>query len=635
MIKLRIDWKSCPATLTKGLREIITHRPAAFSSVKSARAIHFLHDPTPARPTFTLTHDAATSTIRYSRPCDAFRALGQLLGQAAADNFHNITQSCQFDFLGIKLDASRNGVPTLETLFAFLRMTALMGFNGFCLYMEDTYEIKGEPFFGYLRGAYSQKDLKDFDDYAHNLGIEAFGHTQTLGHVEQILHWPAYADLKDVTAVFLADHEPTYKLLEKMITTIAAPFRSKRIFPGVDEAHGLGTGRYRRLIGFKPSFDIFHSHLNRLSEICKRLGLRPASSADMYFRLGSKDNWYYDEDAVIPPEVLRDVPKDIQLVYWDYYHTDQAFYERWIDKHRAISNDIMVLGGIWTWNHFWAHLPFSIAATDALIKGCRSKGVRETICTLWGDDGMQVDPFSALPGLAYYAELSYTDEVNPAAIRTQTLGATGEDIYDDYLRASDIDLLTTPAHMKELPDNTSTWLLWEDPLLGLMQPQIPNKKLPAHHQQLAADLAKRATKKNAGPLTKRLAFPAQIAKVLSLKTNLHPNLAAALKKNNKPALKKILKTQLDPLRKELDKLWKIHRDLWLATYRPFGLEVLESRYGTLRTRLETLSDRLKSHLAGQPDPFPEFRTTLHKIFPEDDIYSMIHHRHAATPSIER
>src|SRR5205823_1370257 len=99
------------------------------------------------------------------------------------------------------------------------------------------------------------------------------------------------------------------------------------------------------------------------------------------------------------------------------------------------------------------------------------------MCTLWGDDGMQVDPFSALPGLAYYAELSFNEAVDPAAIRTQTRGATGENIYDDYLRASDIDLHTTPTHMKEIPDNPSTWLLWEDPLLGLMQPQIDNRKL--------------------------------------------------------------------------------------------------------------------------------------------------------------
>lgn len=40
------------------------------------------------------------------------------------------------------------------------------------LYTEDTYKIDGEPFFGYLRGGYTQEHLKEIDDYAFNLGIE-------------------------------------------------------------------------------------------------------------------------------------------------------------------------------------------------------------------------------------------------------------------------------------------------------------------------------------------------------------------------------------------------------------------------------------------------------------------------------
>lgn len=45
--------------------------------------------------------------------------------------------------------------------------------SGSQLYTEDTYEIEGEPFFGYLRGPYTHQELNEIDQYAFDLGIEA------------------------------------------------------------------------------------------------------------------------------------------------------------------------------------------------------------------------------------------------------------------------------------------------------------------------------------------------------------------------------------------------------------------------------------------------------------------------------
>ena len=50
------------------------------------------------------------------------------------------------------IDCSRNAVPLVETIHTFIRYIALMGFNTLLLYMEDTYKVEGEPFFGYFRG---------------------------------------------------------------------------------------------------------------------------------------------------------------------------------------------------------------------------------------------------------------------------------------------------------------------------------------------------------------------------------------------------------------------------------------------------------------------------------------------------
>jgi hexosaminidase len=632
MDKLRIDWERCPRELVAGLREIEADRVKAFTRSGRAFSVQFVQEAATDRPGFAIVPQGRVVTIRYSRKCDAFRAVGHLLGKVQTDApIEESSEQCHFDLLGVLLDFSRNGVVHLDAARGMLRQMALLGYNCFTPYMEDTYEVPGEPFFGYLRGRYTQAELKSLDDYAHALGIEVFCSIQVLGHLEQVLQWPAYAALRDVPGVLLADHEPTYQLVEKMIRAVSEPVRSRRIFPGMDEAHGLGTGRYRRLIGDKTPFQILNSHMRRVCAICAELGLQPMTSSDMYFRLGSRKNEYYDPETIIPPEVIESIPPEMQLVYWDYYHTDAAFYEDWIERHRAMGKEPVMFGGVWTWSHFWAALPFSFAATDALMSAARHKGLRETIVTLWGDDGMQCDPFSALPGLAHYAQHAYNDSISPEALRRQFRGATGAD-FDDLVRGSDIDSSGDREGQRRHPGNASTWLLWDDPLLGLLQPQVKDNGLEAHHRELAADLERAA--RGLG-LARRLRFPAQVARVLALKVDLRPKLCHAVRARDRSAVRALVKSQLVPLQREVDRLWKVHREMWMKTYRPFGWEVIEGRYGTLRARLQTLSDRLGEYVAGKVDSVAELETDLLQLYAGDDIYTMIGYSRAATASASR
>ena len=108
------------------------------------------------------------------------------------------------------------------------------------LYTEDTYEIPDQPYFGWMRGRYSMQELRELDDCADALGIELCPCIQTLGHLNRALHWPAMAHLKDNEEVLLADNEETYAFLKQAIQAAAAPYRSRRIHIGMDEAHGIG-----------------------------------------------------------------------------------------------------------------------------------------------------------------------------------------------------------------------------------------------------------------------------------------------------------------------------------------------------------------------------------------------------------
>src|SRR5699024_11564418 len=108
----------------------------------------------------------------------------------------------------------------------------------------DTYEVDEYPYFGYMRGRYTQAEMKECDDYARTLGIEMDPCIQTLAHLTEALKWNYAAEIKDTADILLAEEPKTYEFLENIIAAASNPFESNRIHIGMDEAHQLGLGNY-------------------------------------------------------------------------------------------------------------------------------------------------------------------------------------------------------------------------------------------------------------------------------------------------------------------------------------------------------------------------------------------------------
>ena len=64
-----------------------------------------------------------------------------------------------------------------------------LGYNFIRLYTEDTYEVDGEPYFGYMRGRYSREEIREMDAYAASKGIELIPCIQTLAHLNSIFRY--------------------------------------------------------------------------------------------------------------------------------------------------------------------------------------------------------------------------------------------------------------------------------------------------------------------------------------------------------------------------------------------------------------------------------------------------------------
>jgi len=183
----------------------------------------------------TSGEDGNTVIVRYFRVCDAFRAVGRLLRSNSVQAGHGgMSEECCFRNVGVMIDISRNAVLRPEYVLFLLRRFALLGINQVMLYSEDTYEIVKQPFFGYKRGRYSSSDIRRFDACAVALGIELIPCIQTLGHLSQILQWPAYDGIRDQQDVLLAGCDDTYELISRMLDSILSCFSSKRVHIGND-----------------------------------------------------------------------------------------------------------------------------------------------------------------------------------------------------------------------------------------------------------------------------------------------------------------------------------------------------------------------------------------------------------------
>ncbi len=630
MKKLFIQSASLPAELKKGIAQITDLYPMRFTENSRGLSVSFRKISSDHEGYLDISNTKGETVITYDSKSSAFRALGILLGQTASDTLKNITEHTDFSMLGIMIDASRNGVTSIPALKQILSRLALMGINVCMMYAEDTYEIPGEPFFGYMRGAYTKAEMKEADQFAFNLGIEMFPCIQTLAHLEQILKWPVYKELQDTDYILMPEDPKTYRLIGKMIKASSAPFRSSRIHIGMDEAWALGQGRYKDRHGEVRRFDIMNRHLNKVRSLCRKLKLDPMIWSDMYFRLGSKNGQYYEWDWKVPRDVIKDIPRDVQLVYWDYYHCEYEFYTKMIERHRKLGSEPLVAPGAWTWNHFWASVPFAENTLSPCMRACRDQKIREVFITAWGDDGMECDLFSALPACQYFAEYGYNSTVSRKKLESNFRGSCNSS-YAAWRKASYIDYPPEQKKPEETNLNASKFLLYDDIFLGLWSKQLRHGRIEQHYGKLAEYLS---TEAKTTPESARLKFPAQLARVISRKITLRDKLVQAYRENKKSRLSKLLDQDVKQLRKDVDTLWKTHRDMWLSTYKPFGLEVIEMRYGVIRTRLESLSDRLQHYLGGKIDSIPEFEVKLRKAYPSKpgQIQGAWSHRTIVSPS---
>lgn len=539
--------------------------------------------------------DGKTVTVTWEAPVQFYRALS-LIPQPLAPC--HIRQKAAFRSSGVMLDCSRNAVLTPETLRLFLRKMALMGLNLGMMYTEDTYEIPEQPYFGYKRGRYTYEELKALDDYADLFGIELCPCIQTLGHLDRVMHWPAYYGVRENEGVLEPDREETYEIIEQMLRAACAPYRSKRVHLGMDEAYGVGLGAHLYRHGYENPQNIMGRHLRRVLDIAEKLGLEGMMWSDMYFAIDGRD---YHSEGDPSPAAIAAVDPRVSLVYWDYYQSREEKYRSAIEKHRRFPARTVFAGGLWTWIGPAPAYPIAIANTVAALSACRKEHMDTVVATCWGDDGQECNLLAALPGMQLYGELTYSEGYDEAAVAARFRRCCGGD-WDAFMSLSELNNLPGMEEHSNDPSNACKIFLYQDPLVQLFETDMEGFPAESHFASLVGKYARYAAENPA--YAHFFDFYTALAHTLALKCRWHASASNAVRNADRQAAA-ALAEDIPAVTEAVEALRRVWRVLWEETNKPYGFEVIDFRLGGVRARLATAGERMAAFARGEIDDIPE------------------------------
>ncbi|MDO4284576.1 MAG: beta-N-acetylhexosaminidase [Eubacteriales bacterium] len=501
-----------------------------------------------------------------------------------------------FAELGYMADCSRNAAANVPTLKRLVRTLALMGYSFLGLYIEDTIRVEGEPYVGYMRGAYSREEIREVIRYADLFGMEIRPYVQTLAHLNQLTRYAHYQKFVDTDDILLADDERTYEFLDHYLGAVADAFTTRTVNIGMDEAHMVGLGKYLDAHGYQNRVDIILKHLNHVMELCRKYGLHPQMWSDMFFRLAFGGE-YYVADKELAANVQ--IPEGLELVYWDYYHTDETHYDQMLSRHQKLTQSVSFAGGAWKWTGFAPHNRYSITIGRAALAACRKNGVRSVVITGWGDNGAEASQFSTLPALFADANEAYERGLGEEAFRALT-GIS----FADYLL---VETSNPYAEREETHSNAGKYLLYNDPLIGTFDSAAAaiERELPGYYEKAARRLEEAALANEASEFAYVLRTQAALCRILRRKATLGLRLREAYRSGDRETLRAIAEAEIPESAVQLDAFYRIFRDQWYRENKTFGFEVQGIRIGGLRMRLIETGTLLRDYLEGTREKIEE------------------------------
>lgn len=257
-----------------------------------------------------LVEHADERGLRY-----ALATLGQARSHPAwVTSVVDLADHPDFPVRGYMLDASRDRVPTRETLLRYLDLAERARLNHFELYIEHTFAYRGHEVVWQDASPFTVDDLRWFDAQCVARGIDFVPSVNCLGHMERWLRHDEYRDRAESPDGFewAGEHRPAATLrptrenadfVLELLTEIAATTTSGRINIGADEPFELGRGASAAEIAERGRGAVYFDYVQYLLQSLTERGYRVEFWADIFAE---------------HPELMGRVPRGAIAVVWQY-----------------------------------------------------------------------------------------------------------------------------------------------------------------------------------------------------------------------------------------------------------------------------------------------------------------------------
>ena len=289
-----------------------------------------------------------------------------------------IEDSPDFIRRGVYLDCSRGKVPRVKTLKALVERLARWKINELQLYVENVFTWRRHPAIGRGCSPLAPGEILDVQDHCRRHHVRLVGSLASFGHVDKILALPRYTHLGEMPGfrglpggMTLCPGDPgSIRLVEELYEEFVPLFDAKDFNACCDETWELGKGRSKRRTERIGLGRVYLEFLKKVHRLCARHGKRMNAWADI---------------VLDHPEVLRDVPRGIVMLNWDYRDPGTR-----ISRTHEITDAglaCVVCPGTNSWNSHGCRLGLGMRnirrfAGEGLA--CRAEGLLNTD---WGDNG--------------------------------------------------------------------------------------------------------------------------------------------------------------------------------------------------------------------------------------------------------
>ena len=303
------------------------------------------------------------------------QSLKQLIRhQLLTENNLNIPWYYIFDYPSLEYrgwmdDISRGPIPTKEFIKEEIRRLAEYKFNFFNLYTEHLFKLEDYPDIAPTDGL-TAEEIKELTDFAKDYYIEFIGNQQCFAHAEKTLDNPFYDDIKDTRFNFNPGVDETYEFLEVLLGETAQAYESKYFNINCDETESLGNGKARSYIDSIGAENAYCQHINKVYDILKKY---------------DKDVMMWGDIIAKNPEMIKQLPEDIQFIVWSYGGRDS--FDEMIEPFKNSGHKFWVAPGASCWATSFPHIDNYIKNIANFARDAERHGAKGIINTAWDDYG--------------------------------------------------------------------------------------------------------------------------------------------------------------------------------------------------------------------------------------------------------